>query len=454
MELVYNIKDKPPFPKALATAFQQVLAILAGTIAVPMVVGNGMSQSAALFGAGVGTIIYLIFTKFRSPVFLGSSFSFVGSMLAAFAGAASMAISGYVGLILGALLCGIFYSILSLIIHFAGTDWISKVMPPVIIGPTVAIIGLTLSPNAINNILKGGVLNIEGVSVANPYICLACGLVCLITAVIVSTYTKGLLKLIPFLIGIGAGYLVALLFTGISYWTDNEVFRVINLDTFKTITWVPDFAFIHAFEDFGKFESVGQFFSYFGVIAVAYVPVAFVTFAEHIADHKNLSFITGSNLLEDPGLSRTLLGDGIGSFAGAFCGGCPNTTYGESISCVALSKIASTFVILLSSIIAIIASFVGPLMSFFESIPPCIVGGLCIALYGFIAASGFQMLKSVDMSDTKNIFIVASILVVGVGGLAIQISEIQFSPVATAMMVGILINAIVSIRRKKHKLDK
>ena len=452
MELTYNIHDKPPVKKIILSALQQLLAVIAGTISMPIIVGHGMSQSAALLGAGIGTIVYLLITRFKSPVFLGSSFSFVGSLTAAFAGAASASI-GYLGIILGALLGGLVYVILSIIVKYAGTKWIDKIAPPVIIGPTVAIIGLTLAPNAISNLLKGSVYNADGVAVASPYIALLCGLVTLFTSIAVSVYAKKTMRLIPFIIGILSGYALASLFTIIGNTCNVDALKVIDFSAFKSIKWIPEFSFVKAIQGIKDFESVGQFFSYFGLIAIAYVPVSFVCFTEHIADHKNLSFITGQNLLEDPGLSKTLCGDGTGSFVGAFFGGCPNTTYGESISCTALSRNASTITILAAAVMAIVISFVGPLMTFCQTIPTCIIGGLSIALYGFIASSGFQMLNKVDMSDHKNIFVVSAILITGVGGLAIQFYQFSFSPVACALVLGIIVNLLVNVKPRKQKTE-
>ena len=452
MELTYNIHDKPPVKKLILSAIQQLLAVIAGTIARPIVVGHGMSQSAALLGAGIGTLVYLLITRFKSPVFLGSSFSFVGSLTAAFAGAASASI-GYLGIVLGAFLGGLVYIILSIIVKHAGTKWIDKIAPPVIIGPTVAIIGLTLAPNAISNLLKGSVYNAQGVAVASPYITLLCGLVTLFTSIVISVYAKKLIKLTPFIIWILAGYALASIFTIIGNACNVDALKIIDFSAFKSIRWIPDFTFVKAIQGIKDFESVGQFFSYFGLIAIAYIPVSFVCFTEHIADHKNLSFITGQNLLEEPGLDKTLCGDGTGSFVGAFFGGCPNTTYGESISCTALSRNASTITILVAACIAIVVSFVGPLMTFCQTIPACIIGGLSIALYGFIASSGFQMLAKVDMSDHRNIFIVSAILISGVGGLVIQFYEFRFSPVACALTLGILVNLLVNIKPRKTKLE-
>ena len=453
MELLYKVKDRPSPLKTVLFAVQQVLAIIAGTITLPLIVGNGMSQSAALFGAAVGTLIYLICTKFKSPVFLGSSFTFLGSMSAAFAGAATASI-GYIGVIIGAFLAGIVYLILSIIVKFTGTNWVEKVMPPVIVGPTVVIIALTLAPNAVMNLSLGATLADGSVS-ANPYICLACGLVTLIVVAICSVYGKKMVKLIPFVIGIGSGYLLAVILTLIGMGSNTPELMIVSFEPFKNISWVPEFAFLKAIKGFGDFTSANQFWSYFGLIAVSYVPIAFAVFSEHVADHKNISYIINTNLLEDPGLSRTLLGDGLGSMVGAFFGGCPNTTYGESVSCVAFSKNASIITIIVASFFAIIISFFGPFMTVASTIPPCVVGGISIALYGFIALSGFQMLKKVDLSNQKNIIVASTIFITGVGGLVVRINHVEFSPIACAFVSGILMNLLVNIKfKKKNDSDK
>ena len=384
MKLIYDVKDKPSFGKVVIFALQQLLAILAATIAVPTFVQNGMSQSAALFGAGIGTLVYLLFTKFRSPVFLGSSFAFIGSMLAAFAGAVS-AEAGHAGLIIGAAFAGIVYVIIAIIVKFVGVGWINKLMPAVVIGPTVSIIGLSLAANAVSDITKGKVLDAEGNSAANPLICLLCGLITLLVVTICSVYGKKMVKLIPFIIGILAGYAAAAIFTVIGIATDNPSLQIINFEVFRNmgIVSVPDFTFLEAAKGFGKID--GQ---YIATVAVAYVPVAFVVFAEHIADHKNLSSVIEKDLLEEPGLHRTLLGDGVGSVAGALFGGCPNTTYGESVGCVAITGNASVVTIFATAVMAIIISFFGPFVTFLSTIPNCVMGGVCVTLYGFIAVSG------------------------------------------------------------------
>ncbi|MCR5174090.1 MAG: uracil-xanthine permease [Oscillospiraceae bacterium] len=442
MNLVYGIKDRPSFGKTILFALQQLLAIMAATIAVPAIVGNGMSQTAALFGAGIGTLVYLILTKFRSPVFLGSSFAFLGSMAAAFAGGVSMQL-GYLGLILGALFAGLVYVVIAIVVKLCGVKWINKIMPAVVIGPTVAIIGLSLAGNAIGDLFSGGI-KVDGASVCSPYVALICGLVTLAVTMLCSVYGKKMLKMIPFIIGILAGYVLAAIFTAIGNATGNDAFRVINFSLFKDITWIPGFTFLTASKGFAELSG-----SYVATIAVAYIPVAFVVFAEHIADHKNLSSIVGTDLLEEPGLHRTLLGDGIGSFAGALFGGCPNTTYGESIGCVAISGNASVITILTTAILAIVISFFGPFATFLATIPSCVMGGVCIALYGFIAVSGLKMLQKVDLNDNRNLFVASVILIAGVGGMTLSFGSVTITEVACALILGILANVMLGGKGRK-----
>ncbi len=448
MKLVYGVKDKPKFGQLIVFAFQQLLAILAATIAVPSIVGNGMSQSAALFGAGVGTIVYLLFTKFKSPVFLGSSFAFLGSMFAAFAGAVSVE-AGYAGIILGAIFAGLVYVLIAIIVKIAGVGWINKLMPAVVIGPTVAIIGLSLAGNAIKDAVgcsAGFVENIDGVyaMTAGGWVSLFCALVTFFTVIICSVFGKKMGKLIPFIIGILAGYVVATIFTLIGMKTGNAALQIVNFSLFNNMQWIPDFTFVKAAKGLSAIDG-----KYIATVAVAYVPVAFVVFAEHIADHKNLSSIIDKDLLEDPGLHRTLLGDGVGSIAGAFFGGCPNTTYGESVGCVAITGNASVITILVTAIMCMVISFFGPFVTFLATIPSCVMGGVCITLYGFIAVSGLKMIQVVDLGENRNLFVVAAILIAGIGGMALGIGNITLTSIACALILGIVVNLVLSKSDKK-----
>ena len=449
MKLVYDIKDKPNIGKLIVFAIQQLLAIMAATLVVPIIINgnaglegeNAMSTAAALFGAGIGTLVYVLFTRKKSPVFLGSSFAFIGSMTSAFAGAVSVA-AGYAGIILGAVLAGLVYVLIAIIVKFAGVGWINKVMPAVVIGPTVSIIGLSLAGNAVGDLTKA---NAGG----DYRIAIICGIVTLIVTMIASTYGKKGIKLIPFIIGILAGYATAGIFTAIGIATDNPALMISDFSpitalwadgiTVNSFISVPNFTFITAFKGIKDID-----FTYISTLIAAYIPVAFVVFAEHIADHKNISSIIEKDLLEDPGLSNTLLGDGIGSMAGAFFGGCPNTTYGESVACVAITRNASVATIITSAVLAILLSFFNPCVAFVNSIPSCVMGGVCMALYGFIAVSGLKMIQKVDLEKNRNLFVVSAILIAGIGGLSISFGKVTITTIACALILGIVINLILS----------
>lgn len=499
MKLTFDVEDKPKFGQLIVFAVQQMLAILAATIAVPAIVGNGLTPAAAMFGAGCGTLVYQLFTRRKSPVFLGSSFAFLGSMFSAFAGGVSMQLGAF-GLILGAALAGIVYVIIALLVKVIGVKWLNKLMPAVIIGPTVAIIGLSLAGNAIGDLkttdyvqsvdvsdmtiiqdatldANGEVISSGGYSVqdndaisvsvdedgkfqgstkpGSPYVAIICGLITLATVMLCSTYGKKMLKLIPFIIGILAGYAAASIFTIIGEAANIDSLKIIDFSVFSnymlkdgqvgvnTFFSVPNLIFLDAAKGASEFSM-----SYFWTIFAAYVPVALVVFAEHVADHKNLSSIIGRDLLEKPGLSNTLLGDGIGSMVGAFFGGCPNTTYGESIGCVAITGNASTRTITAAAIGCIIFSFITPLVAFVDSIPACVMGGVCVALYGFIAVSGLKMLQSVNLDENRNLFVASVILIAGIGGFSVSFGAITITEVAAALILGILANAMLSKQTK------
>ena len=456
MKLIYNVDAKPKqmgYWNTVVFAIQQLLAIMAATLVVPVIINSNMvdagmespamSSAAALFGAGVGTLVYLLFTRRKSPVFLGSSFAFIGSMTAAFAGAATIGL-GYLGLIIGAAVAGLVYVIIALIVKLCGVAWINKIMPTVVIGPTVTIIGLSLAKNAVGDMTK------SGTGTASSYVCLICALVTLAVTMICSAYGNKKIRLIPFIIGVLAGYAVAAIFTFIGMAANLDALKVINFSAITSL-WEGGIG-LHTFLDvdphkFTFINALGGFkdfnLSYLITVVIAYAPVAFVVFAEHIADHKNLSTIIEKDLLEEPGLSNTLLGDGIGSIAGAFFGGCPNTTYGESVGCVAISGNASVWTIIYTAIGAILISFLAPFVAFVNSIPSCVMGGICVALYGFIAVSGLKMVQKVDLSQNKNLFTVSVILITGVGGLVLTFGQITLTTTACALILGILTNLML-----------
>ena len=442
MKLIYKVEDKPQFHQLVIFAFQQLLAIMAATIAVPLIIKNGMNTAAALFGAGVGTLVYVAFTRKKSPVFLGSSFAFIGSMSAAFAGASSMAV-GYVGLILGAAFAGLVYVVIALFIERIGVDWVNRIMPPVVIGPTVAIIGLSLAANAV------GDLQTSSLTGERTQFAVLVGIVALLGVMLASTYGKSHAKMIPFIIGILAGYIVAAILTFIGVQTGYKPMQILNYQpivdlfangiSFSTFFKIPDFTFITALDGLKDVD-----LGYIGTVAVAYIPVSFVVFAEHIADHKNISSIIEKDLLTDPGLDRTLLGDGVGSMIGAFFGGCPNTTYGESVACVAITKNASVLTIIGAAIECILISFFTPFVTFISTIPACVMGGVCMALYGFIAVSGLKMVQKIDLDHNKNLFVISSILISGIGGLSLSFGKITITSVACALILGIIVNKLLS----------
>ena len=442
MKLIYKVEDKPQFHQLVIFAFQQLLAIMAATIAVPLIIKNGMNTAAALLGAGVGTLVYVAFTRKKSPVFLGSSFAFIGSMSAAFAGATTVA-AGYVGLIIGAAFAGLVYVVIALFIERIGVDWVNRIMPPVVIGPTVAIIGLSLAANAV------GDLQTSSLTGARTQFAVLVGIIALLGVMIASTYGKSHAKMIPFIIGILAGYIVAAILTFIGVQTGYKPMQILNYQpivdlfangiSFSTFFKIPDFTFITALDGLKDVD-----LGYIGTVAVAYIPVSFVVFAEHIADHKNISSIIEKDLLTDPGLDRTLLGDGVGSMVGAFFGGCPNTTYGESVACVAITKNASVLTIIGAAIECILISFFTPFVTFISTIPACVMGGVCMALYGFIAVSGLKMVQKIDLDHNKNLFVISSILISGIGGLSLSFGKITITSVACALILGIIVNKLLS----------
>lgn len=447
MNLIYGIKDKPKFSQLIVFAFQQMLAIMAATLVVPVLVNSfgvnnlEMDPAAALLGAGFGTLTYILFTKGNSPVFLGSSFAFLSAMYSATA-------FGYFGIIIGAVLAGLVYVVIALLIKIAGVKWISKLMPAVVIGPTVSIIGLSLAGNAVGDLQTA---NAGG----STLIAILCGLVTLAVTMLASTYGKKMAKLIPFIIGIGAGYIVAAIFTLIGNAAGIDALKIIDfsalVNNFSTISLssfihVPKFAFVQAIGEISAFD-----WSCMGTLALLYMPVAFVVFAEHIADHRNLSTIIGQDLLEKPGLSRTLLGDGVGSMVGAIFGSCPNTTYGESVACVAITGNASVATIAASAVGCIILAFFSPFVALVNTIPSCVMGGVCVALYGFIAVSGLKMFKDLDLGDNHNLFVVSTILIIGIGGLVLDFGKLHITSIATALILGILVNLMLNQKEKAAK---
>jgi len=464
--LVYDLNDRPKFSKLILYSFQMLLAILAATIAVPTIIGLPTQIPAAILGAGVGTLVYVLFTKGKSPVMLSSSFAFLSAFPTAIA-------FGYMGIVLGGLFAGLIYIIIAIVIKFVGTRWLDKLLPPVIIGPVVALIGLSLAGSAMGDIVKA-----SGSSQFGSYnlLGLLCGLVSFFVIVIVSNQSKKPgLKLIPFVLGIAAGYALASIFTGIGMAANVDYMKIINWDPLiKNFSNIKDITPFLDYPRLGLVEAIKELvkgdvsaaikavnpnatlITGVGVaqVALAFCPIAFVTLAEHIADHKNISRIINRDLLKEPGLHRTLMGDGVGSIAGTALGICPNTTYGESVACVAMTRNASVVTTITTAIMCIFLAFLTPFNKLLQTIPSCVMGGVCLTLYGFIAVSGLRMFKDINLDDNVNLMTVSSILIAGIGGLAIQIpyaikdgkvsATINITAIATALILGIATYQIAS----------
>lgn len=489
-------------------AIQHVLAMFVACITVPLIVFSGyINVSGAslaqtmiaptIVSAGIGTLIYIILTKMKAPMFLASSFAYIAPMAAA-VGLGSQEVYDAAGnflgktanmwsLPIGMAFVGIVYVVVALIIKFAGVRWLNKLLPTIVVGPVIMVIGLGLSGSAISNLTSA-----SGNGQSYNLVALLCGVVAMIVTAICAFYGKKTVALIPFMIGMGAGYLTAVLFTLIGYYgCGNEYFHIVNFDplinlfttvnadgqrvaniTVQSFLDLPEFLFMP--KNWNYAGSAAQFYdkagnvltltntfkaSQIGTIALLFIPVSFVTICEHIGDHKNMSGILQRDLLTEPGLTRTLMGDGIATAVSGLCCGAANTTYGENVAVIGVTKIASVKVMMLACVFSICLGFFSPIMGLTQTIPTCVTGGVSLLLYGFIASSGVKMMinEHVDMSKTKNIFVTSAILVCGIGGLALKFGHVD-SPVITitstavAMIVGIIMNLI--LRDKDDKKEK
>ncbi|SPT62028.1 Uracil transporter [Aerococcus viridans] len=412
--LLLDVEEKPSFAKGLLLSFQHVFAMFGATVLVPILLG--MPVSVALFASGIGTLIYQVATKAKVPVYLGSSFAYITAMQIAIqqmGGDVSAAQTGV-------LISGIVYLFVAIAIHFIGTNWIDKLLPPIVIGPMIMVIGLGLSASAVANAgfaEDGDVRNIV-VAVATF----------LITA-LVQTRAKGFFKIIPFLVGIVGGYIVAVLL-GIVDFTP-----VVEAQWFE----LPD---LYLPFETSLFESYNL---YFGPETWAIVPIVLVTISEHIGDHTVLGKIVGRNFLKEPGLSRTLIGDGVATAVSAFIGGPANTTYGENTGVIGLTRVASVSVIRNAAIIAIILAFFGKFTALISTIPNAVVGGMSILLYGIIASNGLKVMieEQIDFNQVRNLIIASAMLVIGLGGAVLDLGYLTFSGTALSAIVGIVLNLIL-----------
>lgn len=449
-DLVLDVHEVPAKKSQWALlSIQHILAMFVACITVPLIVGT--SIPATIISAGVGTLIYILFTQKKSPVVLSSSFAYISSMLTAFGLGGG---NNYLALAIGMVIVGLIYVLVALVIKKFGTNWLFKLLPTIVVGPVIMVIGLGLAGSAINNL--------TGVNVsADNYnlIYIFCGVVALFVTAITAHYGKKTLSLIPFVIGMLAGYGVALIWTGIGYAADWDYAKVINFAPIvENFTDISVSSFIgydcFAFLEWGN----GAFeWSQLITIVLAFAPVSLVTICEHIGDHLNLGGVIHKDLLKDPGLDRTLMGDGVATAVSGILCGCANTTYGENVAVVGVTKVASVRVIITACFATIALGLFTPLMVVVQTIPACVTGGVSLVLYGFIASSGVKMLinEKVDFNKARNIFIAAAILVAGIGGLSISFKiagqPVTITSTAVAMILGIVLNIVLKDKDAKKE---
>ena len=458
--------------KWIILAIQHVLAMFVACITVPLIVFAGTSVelggetvslaavmiAPTLVSAGIGTIFYLVVTKFKSPVFLASSFAYITAMSAAIKiDAAAGQVNLWI-LPIGMAMVGAVYCLVALFVKIFGVKWLNKLLPTIVVGPVIMVIGLSLAGSAVSNLTTGAVTG------AYNWCAIISGLIAMVVTAICAHYGKGTVSLVPFVIGMGSGYVAAMVFTLIGYYgCGSDYCHVINFDPLVSLFVQNGQAHVtvQSFLDYPKFlflaaqssSVVPLSGSAVGQAALIFIPVSLVTICEHIGDHKNLSGVLQRDLLVDPGLTRTLIGDGVATAISGICCGAANTTYGENVAVVGVTKIASTKVIFLACLFSILLGFFSPLMGLVQTIPACVTGGVSMILYGFIASSGVKMLvnEHIDMSNTKNMFVSSAVLVAGIGGLMFSFvfgdTTVAITSVTVSMIIGIVLNAI--LREKK-----
>lgn len=404
-KMIYGVKDKPPLRKWIILSLQHVFAFFGATVLVPIL--TGLDVGVGLVASGIGTLIYILCTKGKVPIYLGSSFAYIGAIIAA------SAAGGYGSAYVGLITVGLIYIAVAIVLHFTGTGWLKKLLAPVVVGPMIMIIGLSLAPVAISQAGLDGSGNLYTILTA---------VITLITVIFVSLKGKGFFRVIPFLVAVAVGYVFAAMF-GLVDWT-----------VFQNVAFlqVPNFTFIGTYAlDFSA--------------VLMFAPIAFVTIAEHIGDHTVIGEITGNDFLADPGLDRTLLGDGIATGVAAMIGGPANTSYSENVGVVGITKVASVWVTGLAAIFAIILGFFGYIQAFIMSIPQAVLGGMSIILFGLIAANGVHVIRkaNVNLGSMRTIIIVAVMLVLGLGGAAITIGAATIGGMSLAVIAGILLNTFL-----------
>ncbi len=414
--LIVGISEKPnSIGRWIVLSLQHVFAMFGATVLVPLL--TGLDVGVALVASGIGTLIYILCTKAKVPVYLGSSFAYIVPISAAIASSGGPG-SAYLGL----MVVGLIYAVIAVIIKYVGSDWLKKLLPPVVIGPMIIIIGLSLAPVAIGSAgLNGG----QGWEV--PVV----ALITFLTVVLLSIKAKGFLRIVPFIVAIVVGYIASIIFGLVDL-------TAVFADT-KFLVW-PNFSFVGSYA-----------FDFSAVLMFA--PLAFVTIAEHIGDHVVLGEITGNDFIKEPGLDKTLLGDGLATFVSAAIGGPANTTYGENTGVIAITKVGSVWVTGLAACFAILLGFFGWIQAFINSIPWAVIGGMTIVLYGLIAANGVKVLikDRTDLGKMKNLIIVSSMLVIGLGGAAFSITaSTTLSGMSLAAIVGILLNQFLNLLEKTN----
>ncbi|HHG6338263.1 TPA: uracil-xanthine permease family protein [Streptococcus pneumoniae] len=420
VDLLLDVDQRPSDGKGILLSFQHVFAMFGATILVPLILG--MPVSVALFASGVGTLIYMIATGFKVPVYLGSSFAFITAMSLAMKEMGGDVSAAQTGVIL----TGLVYVLVATSIRFVGTKWIDKLLPPIIIGPMIIVIGLGLAGSAVTNAGLVADGNWKNALVA---------VVTFLIAAFINTKGKGFLRIIPFLFAIIGGYLFAL------------TLGLVDFTPVLKANWFEIPGFYLPFSTGGAFK---EYNLYFGPKAIAILPIAIVTISEHIGDHTVLGQICGRQFLKEPGLHRTLLGDGIATSVSAFLGGPANTTYGENTGVIGMTRIASVSVIRNAAFIAIALSFLGKFTALISTIPNAVLGGMSILLYGVIASNGLKVLikERVDFAQMRNLIIASAMLVLGLGGAILKLGPVTLSGTALSAMTGIILNLILPYENK------
>ena len=420
VDLLLDVDQRPSAGKGILLSFQHVFAMFGATILVPLILG--MPVSVALFASGVGTLIYMISTGFKVPVYLGSSFAFITAMSLAMKELGGDVSAAQTGVIL----TGFIYVLVAASVRFAGTKWIDKLLPPIIIGPMIIVIGLGLAGSAVTNAGLVADGNWKNALVA---------VVTFLIAAFINTKGKGFLRIIPFLFAIIGGYLFAL------------TLGLVDFTPVLKANWFEIPGFYLPFSTGGAFK---EYNLYFGPETIAILPIAIVTISEHIGDHTVLGQICGRQFLKEPGLHRTLFGDGIATSVSAFLGGPANTTYGENTGVIGMTRIASVSVIRNAAFIAIALSFLGKFTALISTIPNAVLGGMSILLYGVIASNGLKVLikERVDFAQMRNLIIASAMLVLGLGGAILKLGPVTLSGTALSAMTGIILNLILPYENK------